>query len=291
MKVRKLSREQLFALVWERPMIEVAKELGVSDVGLKKICVRHKIPTPPRGYWQALRAGKPVGKKSLPPTEASAREQVITFSAEANYTRDCDPEQLELAEGLTRRLEAMTQEKSRYSDSELTNRHVKTSAIRLHNAKADEHGLIRSSAKSCLDIRVACGNVDRALRLMDEFALILEATGCELAINGEGTTVAHILGEEIPIYLEEKLDRSQRDLTPAQHKELERHSWMRFAPEYDYSPTGRLGFHIANLKLSGIRRNWRDTSRRKLDGHLDRIVRGLVDAAIAIRKRRRPSES
>lgn len=32
-----LSRGELFALVWERPTQEVAKELGVSDVAVGKL--------------------------------------------------------------------------------------------------------------------------------------------------------------------------------------------------------------------------------------------------------------
>lgn len=36
----KISRETLFALVWERPATEVAKELGISDVALGKLCRR-----------------------------------------------------------------------------------------------------------------------------------------------------------------------------------------------------------------------------------------------------------
>jgi hypothetical protein len=45
-----LSREELFALVWEKPAREVAKELGVSDVAIGKLCARLQVPKPPRGY-------------------------------------------------------------------------------------------------------------------------------------------------------------------------------------------------------------------------------------------------
>jgi hypothetical protein len=32
-------------------MVHAAKEIGVSDVALKKHCVRQGIDLPPRGYW------------------------------------------------------------------------------------------------------------------------------------------------------------------------------------------------------------------------------------------------
>lgn len=34
---REVSREELFAMVWEQPTQEVAKELGVSDVAIGKL--------------------------------------------------------------------------------------------------------------------------------------------------------------------------------------------------------------------------------------------------------------
>ena len=53
-----LSREELFALVWEKPTSEVAKELGVSDVAVAKLCTRLQVPKPPRGYWARVQSGQ-----------------------------------------------------------------------------------------------------------------------------------------------------------------------------------------------------------------------------------------
>ena len=55
-----LTREELFELVWERPMTKVAADYGISDVALKKICDKHRIPVPGRGYWAKKAAGKKV---------------------------------------------------------------------------------------------------------------------------------------------------------------------------------------------------------------------------------------
>ena len=38
------SREELFAMVWERSAEVVAKELGVSGVALGKLCARLQVP-------------------------------------------------------------------------------------------------------------------------------------------------------------------------------------------------------------------------------------------------------
>jgi hypothetical protein len=46
-----LTRQALYDLVWSMPMTKLAESLGLSDVGLAKICDRHRVPTPQRGYW------------------------------------------------------------------------------------------------------------------------------------------------------------------------------------------------------------------------------------------------
>jgi hypothetical protein len=39
-------------------MRDVAADFGISDVGLAKVCERHRVPRPVRGYWAKLAAGK-----------------------------------------------------------------------------------------------------------------------------------------------------------------------------------------------------------------------------------------
>lgn len=62
-----LTREQLYELVWQEPMVVVAKRFSLSDVGLKKICAKADIPVPPRGHWAKLEARKRIFQPALPP--------------------------------------------------------------------------------------------------------------------------------------------------------------------------------------------------------------------------------
>jgi hypothetical protein len=41
-----LTRQQLYDMIWERAVSKVAPELGISDVALRKQCVKHAIPLP-----------------------------------------------------------------------------------------------------------------------------------------------------------------------------------------------------------------------------------------------------
>jgi hypothetical protein len=57
------QREVLYDKAWSTPMRLLAKEYGISDVGLAKVCKKLHIPLPGRGYWARKAAEKAVAKK------------------------------------------------------------------------------------------------------------------------------------------------------------------------------------------------------------------------------------
>ncbi|MDB5709804.1 MAG: protein of unassigned function [Sphingomonas bacterium] len=65
-KIVSLSREQLHAMVWHEPMTKVAARFGITDVALRKKCVRHSVPVPGRGFWQQRDAGRSPAPIALP---------------------------------------------------------------------------------------------------------------------------------------------------------------------------------------------------------------------------------
>jgi hypothetical protein len=64
-----LSRADLYELVWSKPMVDLAKDFGISDVGLAKRCRRLGIPVPGRGYWARVDAGQQPYRPTLPQRE------------------------------------------------------------------------------------------------------------------------------------------------------------------------------------------------------------------------------
>ena len=58
-KAKKIpSAEDLQTMVWSKPTLQLAQELGVSDVAIGKWCVKLGIAKPPRGYWVKVKAKK-----------------------------------------------------------------------------------------------------------------------------------------------------------------------------------------------------------------------------------------
>ncbi|HEY0218895.1 MAG TPA: hypothetical protein VGC26_03875 [Afipia sp.] len=70
------TRQQLHDLIWSAPMREVAKRLGLSDVGLRKHCVKSFVPPPPQGHWNKVHAGQAVKIVPLPPRPPGIPDEI-----------------------------------------------------------------------------------------------------------------------------------------------------------------------------------------------------------------------
>ncbi|WP_407168642.1 hypothetical protein [Bradyrhizobium sp. ORS 111] len=65
----RLTREQLYELVWSEAMSRICKAIGISDVAIAKHCRKADIPIPERGCWSKLHAGQKVTRTPLPPRD------------------------------------------------------------------------------------------------------------------------------------------------------------------------------------------------------------------------------
>lgn len=81
----RLIRERLYALVWDKPMRTLARELGLSDVALHKICRKHSIPTPPVGYWAKKTHGKRVDVTPLPKAGSGSATPILIHEGAAGH--------------------------------------------------------------------------------------------------------------------------------------------------------------------------------------------------------------
>ena len=86
-----LSRAALYDLVWTEPVRTLAERFEVSDVWLRKCCVAANIPTPDRGHWAKLRAGKPVVRTPLPPRAPGQSDHVSVSRPTYGYWANSDP--------------------------------------------------------------------------------------------------------------------------------------------------------------------------------------------------------
>lgn len=64
---RDLSREELFDLVWSAPMTRLAQRFGLSDQGLRKVCLDKQVPLPKAGHWTKVAIGRTPSRPTLRP--------------------------------------------------------------------------------------------------------------------------------------------------------------------------------------------------------------------------------
>lgn len=84
---QEFSRQALYNLIWSKAKTEVAKDLGISDVALGKICKKANIPVPPRGFWAARDAQKRPARLPLP-ARGFGQNDTVTIGQERNWYRD-----------------------------------------------------------------------------------------------------------------------------------------------------------------------------------------------------------
>jgi len=61
----RVSRKQLYDLVWSMPMTQIARKLGVRDQHIAQACDAYDIARPGNGHWQKIEYGKSVQTLAL----------------------------------------------------------------------------------------------------------------------------------------------------------------------------------------------------------------------------------
>lgn len=60
------TREQLYDIVWSKPIKSIAATYKIPEYSLSKICKDNNIPLPMLGYWSKVKFNKSVIKTTLP---------------------------------------------------------------------------------------------------------------------------------------------------------------------------------------------------------------------------------
>lgn len=288
-----LTRDELHDLVWSVPVSRLARRFGISDVGLAKICARHEIPRPPRGYWAKVQAGKRLGRTPLPPLSLSERKlRTITISP----TRCATP----LKERAQREAQDPDSGTSQDPPEEPL---VSAGAIVVADKLESPHDLLRpakrrgkSKKRPGKTLRMTLREsycrkcYGRMLRSLDALLKYLEAEVYLVEVNAWKTPpqfVATIEGLKIIFEIREetKSVRRKKRIPPD-----ERRSWQDpYEIQTIEQCTGRLvfetsgGWHYGSFE-------WKETEKKRIQDHLHECVSGMVRVAAAKREAVRREE-
>ncbi len=299
-----MTRSELYELVWKEPMIHVAKRFGISDVALRKTCVKHNIPTPPLGYWAKLAHGKKVVQPPLPPSSSDVPEQIrITLRAKrelpaavsavliAAQEREAAPE---------RRITVLEQRPAKLHPI------VAATEKALRKGKADNEGFVLCSGPECFSVTIGPSSIERVVLFLEALASSLPTRGYTVGADQE---CVHILADREPFLVRIYETKSKSPYRPtsadlkrqADYDERSRRyptlypAGKKVWRTWTYSPSGRLCIELSdpthyrwnNEHLIG---RWYDRKNKSGDEYLRELIVALAPAAALVKHRRAEAE-
>jgi hypothetical protein len=271
-----MTRLQLYDLVWSKPMRDAAAEVGMSDVGLKKICLRHRVPVPRQGYWNKVNAGQKPKKRAFRELEGARMNRIFLGPTGRRLS----------AEVRNAALEARARENEPDRKIEVSSdmRPTLSAVVRLEatlkRCKPDQEGFVSARGPKLFHVRrVRPEDVGRVVRLVQALLAAAAARGIALKAGDEDLTLV-VEGWAIVPGLRGWSERKRTRVYSAPDP------WNRSRPRwrYEYEPTGRLSLQIDDGHVGNYaRRRWQDTADRSLETVLNDVLAGLV-VYVAARK-------
>jgi len=293
-----LSREQLYNQVWEKPMVHVAREYGLSDRGLSKLCERNGIPVPPRGYWAKKKAGFKIRKPPLPATKEGLSEKIVINK----YEYAPPKEVTKIMETARQKIQTTVLVPLSSPEAELHST-VRATAKTLRKVKPSAEAAYANGNGHC-GIDVGLASTERVIVILDAIARALDEQGLTLQPSGTNMKVVKY-PDELTFTLTEHIQKQKHIPTPEERVSEEKRlakrerdvrsgNWSfdntKVYPEYDFIRTGELGIQIVDQYVHGARRSWKDGKTQKVEDLIDEIAVGIVAYLAGVKARREENE-
>jgi hypothetical protein len=286
MEARILSRLELYELVWSKPMTQLAKDFGLSDKGLAKKCIKHKIPTPSLGYWAKVQNGQKALKVLLPKLKEKEHHlRLVNFSA----PKEIEPI-IKQVRARTNKKEIPQNHLSALNDDvkELVIRkyHPILAAIRKNAGPPSKHdqyprlSFIGDAPR--FGLKITKGTFVRTFNFLEQLVRTLKLINIELVsieknFNKDKVAVFNFNDITISFEIREKLKRVEN--SPPENKGGRYVFWHQ---KYDYHPTGILEFELMEY-LHGLRTCWRDTNSKSLEKQIS-IISSTIEEAFEVKR-------
>ena len=271
-----LSRVELHEKVWTIPMRTLAKQFGISDVGLAKLCRRHAIPLPGRGYWARIQHGQQPAKNSLPEVADTRLDAITICPSEPRHRGPLDPAGFEkpptiqvgidgpIAHPVAARIERSISKKS-----------------------VDDRGLLLTLQGRIVPVKVCAETLNRAVRLLDALFTALEESQCVLEWPKPYDKPLTIIceKEKIRLVITETVKRTDHKPTQEEILRQKKEIWWR-PTQWDYKSSGELKISVESIEFPFIRRSWSDGKRRRLEQYVGEVFAACKLIASSVKKER-----
>lgn len=268
-----MTREELYQLVWTEPRSQLAKKLGISDVGLAKRCRKLNIPMPAKGDWAKIQSGHVVLRPQLKPL---TKNETIEFITPNPNTPKPDKVYADFqALGLPDT--AFTVADTLHGAHQL----VSATRVALKGVPKDKYGRIQVRSPDLISMNLSPVLLNRALRIADRLIKTICLAGGKIAKdpNWDKGVVLNFNGVDLNFSFEETSKRKERDLTPQELKNHREFPSLYPAVAYDWIPSGILTFKINDYLARHVQHSWSDHKGGPLENLLKDVVFGIFVAA------------
>lgn len=290
--IRRLTRRQLYDLVWKTPVDTLARDFGMSGRGLGKLCERHSIPVPPRGYWARKGAGQRVKRPPLVEIEDSRHPEIVVDlrfrpSTKASDVSGSDvvpdPYQ-ELFERQLKEVGAIQVGKQLRNPHRVIAGWLKQEDSERRRA---QHSFYRMGS---FQAKYAAPLARRRLRILNVLFRELERRGCKIEEDRtrQGDLTVRFDRDSVDFTLSERIRQIRRRLTDEEKAKSysSRQDWMQVR-----EPTGELILKLSKHMPQGVPPSWKDEQKQPLETKLSEILAGFLTALAIIRGERESREA
>ncbi len=293
-KTTSFKRQKLFDEVWETPVTKLAKAYGLSDVGLRKICVALDVPLPPRGHWARLAAGKTIPKPALHKTTRTTTYERVVNVIEIDQVLE---DRVSKARDSTPNAEnSKTPDYSPPLDSTAFSQQAKLVMRAMKSVKLEE-GTFSSLGVTWADISVSPDLKERALLLVDRFAHELNVLGAKFENAypplptlrrgmrreaGSNRNCFTLHGQRYFVRIQERITQELMPPTPPKplRAGARQPAWEYRPPEYRHIPTGKLYASIVDATTYYESYKVEDSPRGVIEVKVRKAVRWVANDAI-----------
>lgn len=296
-----LTRQDLYELAWSKPLVELARDFGLSDVALAKRYRKLAIPIPGRGYWARVAAGQSPRRPALKQKEGHA--SALTFHAPTEPTDSTEHRPPGSAEEIALRERIVVLQPVMSPDHRPITAAAKRTAAVLKRPWRREITWTRGEKTGpVLRIETSDLVVDRALRLADQ--ILLRANMVSWAFQAPPEPDASerpyrnpyapptdtpvygcllVQGEPLAFRIDERRRKIDHVLTN-EEKERQRRGLYLHPPRWDFIPTGELRLHL--LYSNRAFQTWKDSKKCPLEDQINTILLAFLAEALGIKAQR-----
>jgi hypothetical protein len=283
-----MTRQELYDLVWSKPMRDAAAAIPMSDVGLKKACVRLNVPVPAQGYWNKVQAGYRLKQRPLPPLTPGQLDRA-TFAG----VRPRASEDLVLRRDQAKAALQAGAPASFRSDVECHGCTRRTAAA-LKKVGPDRRGALKVGGSGIANLNVSTEMAGRALMLLDDLFRYVEKLGYSVAEHSSPAALA-IDGVQVGVSIAETFKRTNAPPDAAEvarrnafeRRNAKQVALLRYDDPWMYRPSGKLTVTLSGASWEpGLRSVWVEKGIRRIESRIDEIAVEAVAHAAAMKKQR-----